>query len=126
MGRSLLTRRHPAAHVADPQSAHAGAQLLVAHDQVVLAQSVGERRLTDAPSASLQNPQHAAEGAAGCEIGDAIAILMARYPISYTKAFAAMIASCDRTQRSMPDLAPAVIETHARQPWRGRVNHRPR
>jgi hypothetical protein len=124
MRRSLLTRR-PAAHAAVPQSAHAGPQLPVAHDQVVLAPYVGERRLTDPPSASLQNPRHAAEGAAGCEIGDAIAILMARYPISYTKAFAAMIASSERTQRSMPELAAAVIKTHARQPVRGRVNHRP-
>jgi hypothetical protein len=51
-----------------------------------------------------------------CEIGDAIAILMSRYPITYTKAFAAMLASSERTQRSMPELAVAIIRTDERRP----------
>lgn len=117
-----LTRRHPAAPATDPQSGHAGQQLPDMHDQAAVSPAVGERRLADPRSASL-NPQ-AVEGAAGSEIGDAIGILMARYSISYTKAFAAMIASAERTQRGMPELATAVIRTNARRPVRGRASRR--
>ena len=40
--------------------------------------------------------------------------MMSRYSITYTKAFGAMLASSERTQRSMPELATAVIKTDAR------------
>jgi len=68
----------------------------------------------DAP-ASRADLHSVPDGEATCEIGQAIAILMSRYPITYTKAFAAMLASTDRTQRSLPELAASIVTANSRQ-----------
>ncbi|MDP9116561.1 MAG: hypothetical protein M3O28_04735 [Actinomycetota bacterium] len=49
-------------------------------------------------------------------MGAAIAILMGHFPVSYTKAFALMIVYSERTQRSLSDLACAVLKTSSQQP----------
>ena len=50
------------------------------------------------------------------DIGAAIAILTDRFPVSYTKSSAFMIAYCERTQRRLPDLASAVLKTYSPLP----------
>jgi hypothetical protein len=73
-----------------------------------------------APAPDVSYPQLPATQPAGadldCDIGAAIAILMGRFPVSYTKAFAVMLAYSDRTQLGMPDLASAVLKTYSPQP----------
>lgn len=118
MRTSLFARRHQATHDTGTEAAHAGPRSSVVDDQVAGPVPIGGRRLTDVQSASLLDRHEESEGKARSEIGDAIAVLMARYQISYTKAFAAMIASGERTHRSMPELAEAVIKTDAREPRR--------
>ena len=51
------------------------------------------------------------DGAVECPIGEAVAILMARHDINYTRAFAGLIVSSERIQRSVLDIAAEVIRT---------------
>lgn len=84
-----------------------------------LDREAGEPRADDEllvePVAMLQNqPAQATDDE--CDIGAAIAIVMARFPVTYTKAFAIMLAYSDRTNRSMRDVAGAVLKTYSSQP----------
>ena len=55
------------------------------------------------------------DGTIDCPIGEAIAILMARHDINYTRAFAGLIVSSERIQRSLADIAAEVIRNRPTQ-----------
>jgi hypothetical protein len=67
----------------------------------------------DPVSVLLDNPTQAAEADSDGDVAAAIAILVGRFPVSYTKAFALMLAYRERTRRTLPHLAAAVLKTYA-------------
>lgn len=66
------------------------------------------RSLTTEPSLAITAE---VDGIVDCPIGEAIAIPIARHDINYTRAFAGLIVSSERIQRSLPDIAAEVIRT---------------
>lgn len=64
---------------------------------------------------SVESAFDPVEASADCEIGAAVAILRGRFGLSWEQAFAALIASSDRTGRPLPELANAVVESARRQ-----------
>ena len=70
------------------------------------------RSSTTEPTVAISAEVH---GTIDCPIGEAIAILMARHDINYTRAFAGLIVSSERIQRSLPDIAAEVIRNRPTQ-----------
>ncbi len=68
------------------------------------------RSLTTEPAVAVTAE---VDGTIDCPIGEAIAILMARHDISYTRAFAGLIVSSERIQRSLRDIAAEVIRNRS-------------
>ena len=68
--------------------------------------------LTTEPSVAIRAE---VDGTIDCPIGEAVAILMARHDITYTRAFAGLIVSSERIQRSLPDIAAEVIRNRPTQ-----------
>ena len=68
------------------------------------------RSLTTEPTVAIRAEVH---GTIDCPIGEAIAILMARHDINYTRAFAGLIVSSERIQRSLPEIAAEVIRNRS-------------
>ena len=66
--------------------------------------------LTTEPSVAVRAE---VDGTIDCPIGEAVAILMARHDITYTRAFDGLIVSSERIQRSLPDIAAEVIRNHS-------------
>jgi hypothetical protein len=116
MRTSLSRIVPPAAHVIDPAPDLNSAHLPALDRRVSPAPGYGLHTFVDPISVTQDDPAQTVEADADCDIGAAVAIVMGRFPVTYTKAFAIMLAYCDRTQRSMPELAAAVLKTYSPQP----------
>lgn len=66
--------------------------------------------LTTQPAVTSREHRHRV---VDCPIGEAIAILMARHDITYTRAFAGLIVSSEQIHRSVPDIAAEIVRTRA-------------
>jgi len=105
-----------ATRVASPEPDLADHQLSFRDAHGSWGPSVEPPALIASITALPDSPQQQNEAGVDCEIGAAIAIVMARFPVTYTKAFAMMIAYSERTQQRLPDLAAAVLKTYSPQP----------
>lgn len=115
--RTSPSRTHPpTARVLDPAPDLSCPQPPALDGRATPALGTDQHLFIDPISILHDNPAQEAEADADCDIGAAIAILMGRFPVSYTKAFALMLAYSERTQRSLPDLACAVLKTYSQQP----------
>ena len=106
----------PVAHVIDPTPDLNSAHLPAPDSRVSAAPGVDLHTIVDPIPVLHDDPAQTAEADAACDIGAAIAIVMGRFPVTYTRASAIMLAYCDRTRRSMPELAAAVLKTYLPQP----------
>ena len=116
MRTSLSRTVPPAAHVIDLAPDLNSPHRPALDSRVTPALGVDLHTFVDPISVLHDDPAQTAEADADCDIGAAIAIVMGRFPVTYTRAFAIMLAYCDRTQRSMPELAAAVLKTYSPQP----------